>query len=118
MWVFTFDGPFLHVEQQRRKVWREGTLRFFFASLRACGLTRLPQQQLPNQEHDPQQEYNNGDLVDAVHHLDVDVGWAVGIFLAEEIVAYFAQGKEFLYTVLFLFVGLPFILFHNLFLMF
>ena len=62
-----------------------------FAKASAGKQSFLPKQQLPNQEENPQQEYNDGDLVDAVHHFDVDVAGAGRIFFAEKIAAYFSQ---------------------------
>jgi hypothetical protein len=42
-----------------------------------------------------QQKNNDGDLVDTVHHPDVNVNWSVWVFSAEEISPNFAQRKKF-----------------------
>jgi len=47
-----------------------------------------------DQIQDPQQKDDNRDLVDAVHHPDVDVRRTGRIFPAEEISAYFTKGKK------------------------
>ena len=51
------------------------------------------QESLQDQVDHPQQEDNDRDLVDAVHHFEVDIGGAGRVLLAEEVTADLAEGE-------------------------
>lgn len=59
------------------------------------------QQSFQDKVDHPDEKYDNGDLVNPVHHFDVDIGWSCRVFLAEEISAHFPQGEELLPTFFF-----------------
>jgi hypothetical protein len=52
------------------------------------------EQSFQDQENDTQQKNDNGDFIDTVHHLDIDVAWTRGIFLPEKISPHLTKGEK------------------------
>jgi hypothetical protein len=49
------------------------------------------EESLQNNKNDPQQKYDNGDLVDTVHHFNIDITGSGRVFPSEKITTYFAH---------------------------
>jgi hypothetical protein len=73
---------------------RIGLAERFNAPANKCSydvdLLRCSEQPFDDKENNRQQEYDNGDLVDPVHHLDIDIGRPIRILPPKEISANFS----------------------------
>lgn len=75
-----------------RLLWVHAHRRAFLSS----GAANPSQESFQDQIEHSQQEDDNGDLVDAVHHPDIDVQRTGRIFFAKEVAADLAEGKKLL----------------------
>lgn len=103
------DFKWKYLRQERNTLRSAGGVNFPEVAQRALS----PQQKMFHQEIDhTDKENNDRDLVDAVHHFDVDIGGARRILFPEKISPDFPEGKKFPHMSSLLLFSIMFVRFH------